>query len=147
MKRRVKRLRLKALKAFRSHYLLGVTVAVVAIAAAAGLGVFDPDEGRRDVPAAGVFVAPAGTLPAGPNRSTPQGPPFLTVTYVFVSSEDERAVWNDVETTINQRELLSKLALEVLVVTNSDEAAAAYEMIDAIRARYPWNEYVIQDLR
>jgi hypothetical protein len=143
MKRRLKWLRLKALWIVRSHYMLGVTGVVVGIAAVAGLGYFDPDEGER-VPPSPVARA---TAPPVATATTPQSPPFLTVTYVFVGSEDERAVWDNVETTINQRELLSKMAIEVLVITNDEQEAAAFELIDAIRDRYPWNEYVIEDLR
>lgn len=39
------------------------------------------------------------------------------------------------------------MALEVLVVTSEEQEAATYEHIDAIRARYPWNQYVIEDMR
>jgi hypothetical protein len=69
------------------------------------------------------------------------------VTYVLVASEEDRVIWDNVEQTINQRELLSKLAYEVLVVTNEEQEAAAYALIEATMAAYPWNDYVIEDLR
>jgi hypothetical protein len=142
MKRRLRWLRLRILKSARYHYMVGVTAAVVAVAAAAGLGAFDPDDGsRQQEPRQAQAPIPVGTA-LGPTQ-----PPFLTVTYVLVGTEEERDVWHNVEETINQRELLSRMALEVLVVTDAEEEIAAYELIDAIRARYPWNEYVIQDLR
>ena len=123
--------------------MLAFTVVAVAGAAAAGLGAFDPEDPRRAPPPP---LARSTPLPVS-TVDVVQDAPFLTVTYVLVASEDERAVWDSVVTTINQRELLSSMALHVLVVTNDDQEAAAYELIDSIRERYPWNEYVVQDLR
>ena len=143
MNRRLKWVRLRALRFLRSQYLVAFTVAAVAVAAAAGLGAFDPEDPRRASPPP---LARSTPLPVS-TGDVFQDAPFLTVTYVLVASEDERAVWNNVVTTINQRELLSRMALHVLVVTNEDQEVAAFELIDSIRARYPWNEYVIQDLR
>jgi hypothetical protein len=141
-RRRLLWLGLKALRVARSHYLLALTAVAVAIAAAAGLGAFEDERPRREsLPVARATLSPL------PTPDATLYPPFLTVTYVLVSTEEERLVWDNVEETINQRELLSKLAFEVLVVTSTEEEAAAYELIDAVRARYPWNEYVIEDLR
>jgi hypothetical protein len=144
MKRRWKWLRLRLLKGLRSHYMLAATAAVVAVAAAAGLGAFDPDGSSprpREAQAPRPLPMPVSTTDG------PQDASVFTVTYVLVGSEEERDVWHNVEETINQRELLSRMALEVLVITNDDEEAAAFELIDAVKERYPWNEYVIQDLR
>ena len=123
--------------------MLLVSAMAVGIAAAGALGGFDGWSGHQtpDVQVGRAVVSDAGTV------ATPGAPPFLTVTYVLVSTEEERAVWDNVEETINQRELLSTMALEVLVVTNAEQEAAAYELIDAAREAYPWNEYVIEDLR
>ena len=135
---------LRGRRAMRSHYMLGVSVVAVVVAAAGALGLFDADpaDERRGLSA-------PGTTPLLPQpTAAATGPaPFLTVTYVLVSTEEERLVWDNVEETINQRELLSTMALEVLVVTNAEQEAAAYELIDAARAAYPWNKYVIEDLR
>jgi hypothetical protein len=119
----------------------GFSVAVVAVAAAAGWGLFDPRSGQRQQPIARSTAAPVSTL--APSRD----PQFLTVTYVLVASEEDRVIWDNVEQTINLRELLSKLAYQVLVVTNEEQEAAAYALIEATKAAYPWNDYVIEDLR
>ena len=140
-RRRLRWLALRLRRAARSHYMLAVTAVAVAFAAAAGLGAFDDEQQGAVTPIA------RATLPPLPTADATLFPQFLTVTYVLVSSEEERVVWDNVEETINQRELLSKLAFEVLVVTNAEQEAAAYELIDAVREQYPWNEYVIQDLR
>jgi hypothetical protein len=144
MKRRMRVLVLRLRRAFRAHYMLTVSAVAVGIAAAGALGQFDDDELRRPAPA--VRLEPTATPAASPGIA-PGAQPFLTVTYVFVSTEEERAVWDNVEETINQRELLSRLAIEVFVVKTSEQEAAAYEIIEAAKERYPWNEYVIEDLR
>ena len=133
---------MRAQRAVRSHSMLAFTVAVVAIAAAAGLGAFDDDHARP-----GRLSQAPPTLAPVPTPDATLFPQFLTVTYVLVDSEDERVIWDNVEGTINQRELLSKLAFEVLVITSEEQEAAAYELIDSVRKAYPWNEYVIDDRR
>ena len=143
MRRRLRWLRLWTLWVLRSNYLLAVSVVAVTLAGAAGLGAFDPNDDRRASPPPRAQATP---LPVS-TVDVSLGGPFLTVTYVLVATEEERAVWDNVETTINQRELLSRMALEVLVVTNEDQEAAAYELIESFRASYPWNEYVVQDER
>lgn len=121
--------------------MLSFSIAAVAVAAAAGLGLFDPGSELREEPIARATAAPV------PTADPLLNPQFLTVTYILVASEEDRVIWDNVEQTINQRELLSKLAYEVLVVTNDEQEAAAYALIEATKAAYPWNQYVIEDLR
>jgi hypothetical protein len=123
--------------------MLAFTVAVMAVAAAAGLGAFEDRSGSGPEEQA---IARA-VLPVRQAINPTLAPQFLTVTYVLVGSEEDRVIWDNVEETINQRELLSKLAYEVLVVTSAEQEASAYAQIEAARQAYPWNQYVIQDLR
>ena len=146
MERRLKWLRLRLLKSARYHAMVGVTAGVVAVAAAAGLGAFDPDDAGRPSESRRA-QAPRASPVAAPTTGGSQEGPVLTVTYVFVGSEGERAIRNAIEDTMIHREFLSRNAVEVLVVRDEEEEAAAYEHIDALRKRNPWNLYVVEDLR
>lgn len=142
MRRRLRWFRRRALRAVRSHYMFAVSIVVFAIAAAAGLGYFDPDVAEEDTPS----QAPPSVErpPAAPANTSVEG---LTVTYLLVASEAERAAWDSVETAMNHRGFLTRYAVEVLVVTNEAQTMDALMLVDDLRSRYPWNQYVVEDLR
>lgn len=122
--------------------MAALSAVAVLVAAAAGLGYFEREPDRPEATDHGHLP-----LPTAVSIAEQRQPPYLTVTYVLVSSEAEREVWNNVEETINQRELLSSMALEVLVVTNEAQEEAAYEQVAMLRERYPWNRYIVEDHR
>jgi hypothetical protein len=125
----------------RQHYMLAVTALALAAAAAGAIGAFESEEATS-----AQVVNPARTPPAATAVSQAK-PPSMTITYVLVSSEDERFAWDGYEDSMKQRGFLTRYAVEVLVIANQEQATAASQLIDEQQARNPWNTYVVDDRR
>jgi hypothetical protein len=145
-RRRLRWLRAKAWRIVRSQYLVSFPLVALIVAGAGALGAFDAQprpEVRAErvsfIPTPIVFSTPAGYIPTD----------SLIVTYILVSSEDMRMMWDRLENDLIWREVLQYGTFEVEVVTNQQEETEAFSRIATARAdgKKSGFEVVIQDMR
>lgn len=146
MKRRLRRLRIRAWRFARRQYLLPFTVAALVIAAALGMGLLS-DEGEsrpRDAVAAAATTTATATLPTPPPA---YGTPIpRSVTFFLVSTDEQVAIMNGYE--FERFDWLNRFRQVVLIVNSpADEAEAQRQIEEA--ADYPLENFTVEviDLR
>jgi hypothetical protein len=130
--------------ALRNHYMLGFSVAALAVAAYGASGGFESDPDTAETADRPVPASVSSPTP-GPAAATNPRP--LVVTYFLVGSEEHRALLHGVEDQLTYREYLSQAALEVLVVQTPAEETEALRIIDDARTSYPFTRFLVVDLR
>jgi hypothetical protein len=128
-----RRLRWRWIRAFawrvlRTQYLMGVTVLIIAVAAAAGLGLFDADEGPKPVQRQAVVPTRTPVPYSTPIFFIPAKP--LTVTYYLVDNEHDARVYESFEDRMIFREVLETDAIEILIIRNAEEQEEANRVLE-----------------
>ena len=145
-RRRLRWLRAKAWRIARTQYLMIFPLVALVVAGAGAMGAFDV-EARPPARAERVSFIPTPIAFATPDGFVPTRAAVLTV--VLVGSEEERALWNALESGLVWREVLQYGHIEVLVVRNAQQEADAFARIEAARQQGKKDGFdvVIQDQR
>ncbi|HWC31478.1 MAG TPA: hypothetical protein VG845_15500 [Dehalococcoidia bacterium] len=139
-KRRLRWVRAKAWRLVRTQWLMSFPLVALIVAGAAALGAFDAKAEERprigripSIPTPIPYVTPAN-----PIRTEP-----LQVNFILVSTREDEAVLDAFESGLVWREILAHGTFEVLLVTNAEEEAAAYRLIERARRQGQEAGYVV----
>lgn len=131
-RRRLRWLRAKAWRIVRTQYLMIFPLVALVVAGAGAMGAFDT-EPRPPARAERVSFIPTPIAFATPDGFVPTRATVLT--FVLVRSEEDRALWDALESGLVWREVLQYGHVEVLVVPNQQLETAAFSHIEAARVQ------------